>query len=149
MPPAIRSRTPSAASPRAALWPWLFARGFVEHGQRVPEGFQIGRAILWRLPTPAALALALLWALPLAAGLLLPGGWAGVLLALATLLALAEWLWLSPGSRFAIDEVTGAGEQPAFRLRRPLNPGRALIVFVGLGLIPALLTGWALARLIG
>jgi len=133
----------------AALWPWLFARDFVRHGQHVPEGFQIGRAIVWRLPVRAAAALALLWALPLAAVRVLPAGWAAAALGLGTLLALAEWLVLSPGSRFVLDEVMAAGEPPAYRLRRPLAVGRALTVLIALGVAPALLIGWALARVVG
>lgn len=128
----------------AWAWPALFHREILRHGRPVEAGFQLGRAIYWRLPGRRALALALLAGLPAAAAIWLPEMAANVLLAAAAAGHALLWLTFPPGRRWGLIEHGAAGGAPLIEMRPAGGWLRALAVFLGCGLLPAALGAAAL-----
>jgi hypothetical protein len=130
----------------ARAWPHVFSRGFVETGKPVPEGWQLGRAIAWRLPTRLSLAALVVAVIPVPAALVIEGPWLAIILSFASFIFVSLWLVASPGHRMGVFEAPGSPDRLFFIIRADRQPVRSIAVFALFGLLPSLLIAFTIAR---
>lgn len=117
----------------ARFWPNWFNAGVIAHAHPVEDGYQLGRAIFWRMPARWVFGLAGLLGGVWAAALWLPAG-----LLPAALLITGLWWVYPPGRRLGLFPVTLAGGGFAVEQRAGGGVWRTLGVFLGMGVLPAL-----------
>jgi hypothetical protein len=130
----------------ALLWPMIFNRGVVDHGIREAEGYRIGRAVYWRLPTRAAAVVVLLAGLPILSVILFQGWIVTAVLLASSGITISLWLISPPGLKLVYREQVLDNGQRVFVLRRSSDMMRTLLTLVVLGLGPGLAVGTFLSQ---
>jgi hypothetical protein len=132
----------------ASLWPLLFQTELTRSVPREGAGYPVGSTIHWRLPVRATVPLLFLDAVPFSATLLFDGWVQLLMVTLSGLMIAFIWLAASPGLVLRHVEIGHARGKPLFETRPARKPLRDLLVFVILGLLPALLAAHLLRNIL-
>jgi hypothetical protein len=130
----------------AHLGPALFHRAVLRIATCQEDGYQVGRALYWRLSARVALLLAVISGAPLLAAGALSHGWAAIVLGLIGVAQVALWLTQPPGRCLGISALPGGAGQPPLLVLQPIDPWwRGIVMLAVCGLAPACAAAWTLS----